>query len=110
MGFCSDIRSRKGRDKSDELFLRLDDKWLFTKRYFEEYAEKYNFSKCIIYSLHNSANQFENQTKTLLKFGLNFKEDSLPQWAWDIIISYDQIFSEDMKQDLLIEGCTLLQK
>jgi SAM-dependent methyltransferase len=106
----NDYRVRKGRDKSLEIFKKIDDKWLFTKNYFNELYEKYNFKKIIIYPVHNTKIQFENQTITNLRLGLNKNANALPEWAWQIIRKYDRVFSEDLKHDLLMEGCIIFFK
>jgi len=106
----NDYKIRKGRKKSNDQFKQMDDKWLFTRSYFNELSIKYNFSKIEINDIHNPISAFENQTKRNLKCGLNRNTDALPEWAWNIIRKYDQAFSDDMKQDLLIEGCIIFKK
>jgi ubiquinone/menaquinone biosynthesis C-methylase UbiE len=105
-----DFDIRKGRNKSADIYQKIDDKWLFTKQYFLELADKYNFSDCIIYPLHATENQFERQTEVNLRLGIGKDRDILPDWAWELLRKYDNYFSEDLKKDLLIEGCILLKK
>lgn len=108
--FVHDSALRKGRDKSAPVFRKLDDKWCFTKRYFEGLSEKFGFSRCTIYSLHDTARQFEDQTEVNLRLGPGRTRDALPDWAWEIIRQFDSAFSEDLKADMLIEGCVILRR
>jgi ubiquinone/menaquinone biosynthesis C-methylase UbiE len=106
-----DYDVRIGRDKSQPIFRELDDKWLFTPKYFREFAERYGFSKCMIYPLHSTDTPFANQTATTLQMVLGESgQEALPDWAWEIVKQYDHLFSDDMKTDLLIEGCVILEK
>lgn len=109
-GIVKDMQCRKGRDKTGELFLQLDDKWLFTKKFFEEYSQLFGFKSLNIYSLRNGKNQFSCQIKDILKIAINKEPDILPDWAWNIIDKYDNMFSDDLMNDLLIEGCVILKK
>lgn len=104
-GMAEHYNIRKGSDKSSTKYDQVDDKWLFTKSYFMRLYEKYEFSKLMIYPIHDTRHQFENQTITNLRLGLNNNVKIFPDWAWEILRKYDNVFSEDMKQDMLIEGC-----
>lgn len=106
---ADDYHLRKGRDKSDPRFHLLDDKWCFTKTYFADVLRNCDFAQCIIYPIHQTACQFEHQVEAYLRLGAGRPPEDLPAWAWDIVRQYDR-FSEDMKADLLIEGCILLRK
>jgi ubiquinone/menaquinone biosynthesis C-methylase UbiE len=107
--FKDDYHLRKGRDKSDPRFHLLDDKWCFTKSYFADALRGCDFRQCIIYPLHETRTQFQRQMETQLRLGAGRPPEDLPPWAWEMVRQYDR-FSEDMKADLLIEGCILLRK
>jgi 2-polyprenyl-3-methyl-5-hydroxy-6-metoxy-1,4-benzoquinol methylase len=109
-GMIKEMRTRRGRDKTADIFLLLDDKWLFTKKYFEEYCELYRFSELKIYSLREGKNQFSAHVKDILKIAINIGPDGLPDWAWNIVEQFDNMFSDDLMNDLLIEGCIILKK
>jgi len=104
-----DYDVRMVRDKSSERFSGLDDKWLFNKRYFSVLAEKYGYSDCIIFPLRETEHQFLNHTLTTLRLFGGMERDDLPEWAWEIIQQFDQCFSEQAKEELLIEGCIILK-
>lgn len=105
-----DYEFRKGRDKSNHLFQYVDDKWLFTTKYFEEMATKYGFSDYTTYSLHQPDDLFDKQIEVLLKLGLGSNPDVLPEWGWQIIREYSNQFSDDVKNELIIEGCVVFKK
>jgi len=106
----NDYKIRKGTDKDKEIFSKIDDKWLFTKSYFYELSERLGFSKCIIYPIHDSIHQFENQTLTNLRFIDPNPEKLLSVSTWDKIRSFDEYFSEEFKKELIIEGCVIFKK
>lgn len=107
--FAHDLNLRKGRDKSAPIYRQMDDKWYFTRRYFEEFAERFGFSRCTIYPLHGPERQFERQTEVYLRLALNRAHKDLPEWAWEMLRQFDA-FSDDLKNEMLIEGCIILRK
>ncbi len=106
----SDNAVRRGRDKSQPDFARIDDKWLFTRSFFEEHAQLAGFSDCEIYPANPPAGQFSRQFEVSLRLGLNRDRTALPPWAWTIIDEYDNAFSIDLMKDLLPEGVVILRK
>jgi ubiquinone/menaquinone biosynthesis C-methylase UbiE len=106
----NDIIVRKGDDKSPPIYSQIDDKWLFKKDFFQKMIQADHFSECMIYPLHSTEHQFENQTVTFLRLGIGKEPDILPEWAWDIIRQYDLSLTDDVKNELLIEGCIILKK
>jgi hypothetical protein len=88
----------------------VDDKWLFTPRYFRELAERHGFAECELIPLHQPQRAFEIQTETNLKLGVGRGRDALPEWAWQTIRRYDEWFSEDLKAELMLEACVLLRR
>ncbi len=89
----------------------LDDKWMFTKSYFERIAKEAGAQGVQFRPLHETANCFSKQTTMALSQYGGFKcPEALPNWAWEIIERYDGFFSEELKQDLLIEGSIVFTK
>jgi SAM-dependent methyltransferase len=103
-----DYRVRTGTDKSAEIFQQIDDKWLFTRSYIEQCSKEAGFAECRIYPIHQVEQPFTRQTEVFLRLALAAPIDALPAWGWDILRSYDELFSPELKQDLLIEGAILL--
>jgi SAM-dependent methyltransferase len=103
--FCRDYEVRSGSDKTGAIFREIDDKWLFTKSYFEEIARQVGAS-VTIFPLHESDQQFRKQTVTNLRLTLG-SEDALPPAAWEVIDYFDNVFSPEFKRELVIEGCII---
>lgn len=98
-----DWNVRKGKDKSAEIYKKLDDKWLFNKQYFLDLASQHGFSYCDIRPLYSFKKPFELEIERLLREGLTSQRDILPTWAWDITKAYDAQFSEECKSEILFE-------
>jgi hypothetical protein len=75
-----------------------------------EWAALAGFSKCIIYSLHDPQNMFQQQMINLIKIGVDIEPNQVPDWIRESIAKYESYFSDDLKQDLLIEGCIIFIK
>jgi len=100
----------KGRDKSSPQYLQMDDKWLFLPKYFHELSKQYGFSSCTIYPTHPPEQQFEIQTLSNLRLVTGRGQEALPEWAWALIRECDLRFSDELKSDLIIVGCVILQR
>jgi len=100
----------KGKDKSAPIFQKLDDKWLFSRRYFEGLGEKFKFSDVLIYPIHGIDQMFETQVKTHLRLGCEVGPDRLPSWAWKKIKQFDDDFSLEQKEEMILEGCVVFKK
>lgn len=107
---CKDFEVRKGIDKSGEIFQRIDDKWLFTRSYFEDQAQATGFQRVHVYPLHGTVNQFSSQIQTYLRLGLQTDYKALPEWAREYISKMDQHFTPEVRRELLIEGCVIFDK
>jgi ubiquinone/menaquinone biosynthesis C-methylase UbiE len=102
-----DLRIRAGTDKSAPIFQRIDDKWLFTRSYFEMLAAELDVS-VVIEPLNQSDTPFYLQTQTYLRLALGLSPDdaiqALPIWAWNVLRAIDATFSPELKRDLPIEA------
>ena len=102
-----DFRVRAGEDKSAPIYRSIDDKWLFTRSYFESLAETLGVL-VDIEPLNPTDEPFLRQTQTYLRLALGLSiEDAgstLPIWAWDILRIFDTTFSRELKRDLPIEA------
>jgi ubiquinone/menaquinone biosynthesis C-methylase UbiE len=106
----NEYEARKGRDKSAPRFAQMEDKWLFTRQYFEEHRKVAGFSNLMIYSLISPERLFEVKTEVCLKLGIGKDRTGFPEWAWRLVREYEQYFTLDGRADLLIEGGIILQK
>ena len=106
----NDFRVRMAISPAHPRFAELDDKWIFTKRWFERAAQACGYRELIIEPLHDLDQPFRNQTRANLNMGLGLPPDVLPDWAWRIVDRADQAYSRDLRADLLIEGRVVLRK
>lgn len=105
-----DIEARRGSDKSAPYFPHIDDKWLFTTNYFRDLAAKLGFRRCLVLPIHSTDHPFSNQIQVYMQLGTPYGRDGLPAWAWEYAAAYDDAFSPDLKAELLIEGCVILER
>lgn len=109
-----DIYVRTHRQRLEgwsERWYHLDDKWLFSRSYFEEICKEMGAKQVDIRSLHDSDAIFTNHTRSTLKSYGGLDEDALPKWAWDILERYDhEHFSPEQKKELILEGLVLITK
>ncbi len=96
----------RNQDKTDPFFTNVDDKWAFTKPYFERIAKNYSFNKLIVYPLDKSSRPFEN----LVKAHSSGNSVEFPHWIWAIVEQYEDNFSNDIKMELLTEGAVIFIK
>jgi SAM-dependent methyltransferase len=111
---CSDIHVRSHRlnlPEWSEKWFELDDKWLFTRRYFERLGETVGASDVKVIHLYDRPDLFVWQTqRVLVEYG-RLRLDELPDWAWKIVARYDSgYFTEDLKADLIIEGAVIFTR
>jgi SAM-dependent methyltransferase len=98
------------RPKSDPVFLGLDDKWMFTRTYFERVKTAQGWAEMITYPLNSVATPLRDQAVVHLKLGAQLPPSALPDWAWAIIDEMDAGASEDLKAEWIFEGAVLLRK
>jgi hypothetical protein len=102
-----DFQIRAGTDKTAPIFQRIDDKWLFTRSYFETLASSLGVF-VNIEPLNLSDAPFSLQTQTNLRLALGLSPEdalvALPNWAWDILRGFDAAFSPELKRELPIEA------
>ena len=65
-----DYEVRTGTDKSAPIYRQIDDKWLFTRTYFEDCARAVGASDLKIFSINELEYQFSCMIRTLLRVGL----------------------------------------
>jgi SAM-dependent methyltransferase len=108
-----DFRIRAGADKSAPIFQRMDDKWLFTRSYFETLASSLGVL-VDIEPLNPSDTPFFLQTQTYLRLALGLTPEdallALPIWAWDVLRGFDATFSPELKRDLPIEASVVFTR
>ena len=56
----------RARDGSDPAFLALDDKWMFTREFFESFAHRGEWAECHVVPIHGDATPLTDQTRNSL--------------------------------------------
>ena len=103
-----DVRSRLTSDSP--LLNELDDKWMFTRSFFEQSAENAGFAKVQVYPNHPLDKPFRLRMERSLILCGGAEAAALPEWAWHAVDYYDGFFSESMKKELLVGGTVILSK
>jgi SAM-dependent methyltransferase len=110
----SDIHVRSHRQSLpdwSEKWFELDDKWLFTRRYFERLGETVGAGDVKIFHLYDRPDLFVWQTQRILTEYGQLRLDDFPDWAWKIVERYDSdFFTADLKADLIIEGAVVFTR
>jgi ubiquinone/menaquinone biosynthesis C-methylase UbiE len=107
---CKDHDHRKGDDKSADTYKYVEDKWLFTRGYFEDVARSIGFEKVVIESSTGPGTSFMGEILALLRIGLGADACSLPSWVRDVIDEYDGNFSGGMRRELLFSGSVVFKR
>lgn len=105
-----DLSARRGTDKSAERFRYMDDKWLFTRTYFEQAAEAIGFSSVRFLAQNCGPDALRTSVADLFRIGRSLGSEALPEWAWAVIDLMDASFSPEMKADLMLEGVVVFTK
>lgn len=98
------------RDKGDHIFLELDDKWLFTRSFFDAATQGGGWEGLEIHPINSDVSPLTDQTRINLQLGMGADESALPDWAWERLKGYETAFSRHARRDLLFEGAVILRK
>jgi ubiquinone/menaquinone biosynthesis C-methylase UbiE len=109
VAMIEDFRVRTGSDKSAELYRHLDDKWLFTRRYFEQAARRIGFRSLTIIPQSALDTQYRDFVASLLRV-TGLTDIGMPDWAWRIVDTFDGALSTEMRWDVPLEGIIVLTK
>ena len=102
--------TRSARAKSDPVFLGLDDKWMFTRTYFERIEDEQGWAELVTYALNVGPTMLRNQAEVHLKLGAQLPPSALPDWAWAIIDETDAAISDDLRQEWAQEAAVMFRK
>ena len=105
-----DLDLRLGKSIGDPALHHLDDKWFFTRSYFEHQCRKLACSEVIIYALSRDPSPFAEQMKTHLRLCLESGPEIVAEAAWAVVRRYDAMVSASLRDELLLEGAILFRK
>ena len=98
------------RDKSDPIFATLDDKWYFTRSWFEAATRGPEWEECRVSAINGIDTPLVDEARTELRLGLGADESALPKWAWETIREHQAGFSREAWHDLILEGTIVLRR
>jgi hypothetical protein len=93
-----------------DLKKKLDDKWYFTRSYFEKETAELGFSSLRILPNHSTDRPLVGATLTFLRNGMGVSREALPTFAWEILESYESAMSSDLRRDMMTTGTIILTK
>ena len=98
------------RDKPDRALLRLDDKWMFSRSFFEAAMRDAAWADCRMYPINGAISPLTDQTRINLRLGMGAEESALPRWAWQRLAEYESAFPDEARRDLIFEGAVILSR
>jgi ubiquinone/menaquinone biosynthesis C-methylase UbiE len=101
---------RREQPADAPIYRELDDKWMFTRTYFDRIRGEQGWSEMITYALNVSPSGLREQTTVHLRLGTGLTAEAIPEWAWSIIDETDASLSDDLRRELAQEGAILLRK
>ena len=88
----------------------MDDKWMFTRAYFETLMHAGDWSECRIMPIHGNASPLVDQTRTNLNLAGAAAGSDLPPWAWAVLERYERSFTSHGRRDLPLEAAVVLRR
>jgi len=98
------------RPRSDPSYRELDDKWMFTRTYFDRMRAQQGWSELLTYALNVSPTGLRDQATVHLRLGAGLTAEALPAWAWAVIDEADAGMSDDLRREMAQEAAVLLRK
>jgi len=88
----------------------LDDKWMFTRGFFEQAAKRRAWSECRIYATHDTEAPLTHQTRVNLRLGMGLEPSTLPDWAWLRLGEHERALSSGARREAMFEGAVVLRR
>jgi SAM-dependent methyltransferase len=101
---------RRERPRDDPAYRDLDDKWMFTRTYFDRLRAEQGWAELLTYALNVSPTGLRDQAAVHLRLGAGLTVDALPAWAWSVIDEADASMSDDLRHEMGQENAVLLRK
>jgi SAM-dependent methyltransferase len=106
----ADIAARTNPDPKRPGFADMDDKWLFSREQFETMAANAGFARVQFVSHNNHQSLYRDVTSVQLRLGSGRDDLALPDWALEIMDSFDEALPRTVKNLLMLEGSVVLTK
>ena len=105
-----DIAARTMPDRTAPGFTDMDDKWLFSREYFEEVGRMVGFSAVKFVPHNDHATLYRDIAATQLRLHAGLDDLFLPDWAIDILDAHDRALPPPVKRLLMLEGSIVLTR
>jgi SAM-dependent methyltransferase len=105
-----DIAARTAPDWRAPGFAEMDDKWLFSRELFEGMAKNAGFESVRFLSHNNHDTLYRDVAAVQLRLGSGLDSLTLPDWANDILDSFDRAMPKLTKNTMMLEGSVVLTK
>lgn len=105
----ADIAMRARPDPLSPAFAHLDDKWLFAREMLEAQARTNGFETIRFIPHHDHESLYRDITFTQLRLATG-DDQTLPDWATDILDSFDRALPPAVKRLLMLEGSIVLSR
>ncbi len=96
-------------DKSDPKYLKMDDKWMFPKSYFEDLAERFGFSRCLVEPIGSPDARVETKMRVHMK-GYGKSYEHLPNWFREMVAEFDANLPPAMQADIMGDAIIVFVK
>ena len=106
----ADIAARTTPDPKRPGFAQMDDKWLFSREQFEAMARDAGFAGVRFLSHNNHPSLYRDIADVQLRLSSGQDDLTLPDWAGDILDSFDRAMPKPAKTLFMLEGSVVLTK
>lgn len=100
--------AKRGRDTDDPIFAQLDDKWMFSRGFFESFRHQGHWRECRVYPIHDHAQPLTRQTQVHLAL-MGAEPSALSAWAWRTLRDFESAFSEHARREFIFEGAIVMR-
>ena len=105
-----DVAVRSVLKRKDIDFSRMDDKWLFSRRYIERAAEQAGFEAVQFVPQNDHASLYRDTVAVYFRLHTGRDDIVLPDWALEILDSFDAALNLQAKRELMLEAAIVLTK
>ncbi|CAN7231335.1 class I SAM-dependent methyltransferase [Phenylobacterium sp. LjRoot219] len=105
-----DTAARTDPDPTTAAFKALDDKWLFSRERITAMAQDVGFTEIRIVPNNDGANLYQLIAPIQLRLATGRIDLPLPDWAMDILKSFDAALPPSFKRMAMLEGTLVLTK
>jgi len=106
----ADIAARTNPDPSHPDFAKMDDKWLFSREYFQNAGRNAGFARVDFLSHNNHETLYRDVAAVQLRLGTGRDDLTLPPWAVDILDGFDRAIPQASKNQFMLEGSVVFTK